>query len=543
MAITCSAAAVNADEWYSEDECVSEYQKVISDVMDDPMAISRGGLLRIARVLKFYKSPNPKVTLLCYSAAVGFNYWLAEHFSDLKQFVRGGCRVARTYATAYQLCWDYRAQFKIDDAEEREASMQVCHMRNALRLLDLCKTNGGLFVKFAQHLAGQDRILPREFCSTLKTLQDKAAFSSLSEINTVFMEDLGTTFPSLFSEFSAEPVGSASIGQVHVARLRSTGEQVAVKIQHPSVKQDSAYDLAAFRMSLDLIAKKVPSFDVGWLADELEKHLHRELDFKMEAANAERTRRLLQKFGVTGVKVPKVYTELSSRRILVMEYCPGVRITDGEALEKMGIDPVEVVQRMWMLFATMIFKGGFVHADPHPGNILVEKTEHGWNLILLDHGIYEHVAQVHQLYFANLCYAMLRHDESALNSLAEQFGLPSHRVLYDLVRHPDRFTAEHLNVQTAKNVARAIREDVPRPLLLLLGLNEMLMANERALRPFFRPHQREGGLRSSPAVPVYLRHCAWFLRQPHMPSSWGILDFWYSDWLAWYLDVSYGRKP
>lgn len=218
----------------------------------------------------------------------------------------------------------------------------------------------------------------------------------------------------VFATFDLEPLGTASLAQVHRATLK-TGEEVAVKVQHPYVRGNSIVDMKTMEILCKMMSLVFPDFKMQWLVDESKKNLPIELDFLNEGHNAEKVR-LFVPFVVGSthlqknqnqsklyphsqvadmfknfkwLKVPRIFWELSSKRVLVMEYVKGGQVNDLEYIKQNSIDRFDVANKIGQLYSNMIFINGFVHSDPHPGNILVRKDTKGQTeVVLLDHGLY-----------------------------------------------------------------------------------------------------------------------------------------------------------
>ena len=201
----------------------------------------------------------------------------------------------------------------------------------------------------------------------------------------VIKEDIGSP-DELFDEFHDEPIGAASLAQVHKARLKD-GREVAVKVQHPRVKQHSFVDMKTMSVLVHIVAKVFPEFSFLWLAEETKKNLPLELDFINEGRNAERLARTFASF--TWLKIPAIEWKYSSPRILTMEYVEGGEVTDRKYMNQHKISCREISHRLGLLYSRMIFIEGNVHCDPHPGNILVKRMADGSpQIVLLDHGLY-----------------------------------------------------------------------------------------------------------------------------------------------------------
>jgi aarF domain-containing kinase len=199
-------------------------------------------------------------------------------------------------------------------AEHAKAKSE-CHLRSAKRLLKLCKENGGVFIKLGQHLSALVYLLPVEYCNTLKELQDQCPPSSIESLNDLFLSDANQSLESLFSSFDPNPVGVASLAQVHRAVLRETGQEVAVKIQHPALDDYTAVDVKTVTASVKWVKRMFPDFEFDWLADEMQNSLPKETDFTHEAENANKVRELFSSKKV--LKIPRIYR--AQRRILIME--------------------------------------------------------------------------------------------------------------------------------------------------------------------------------------------------------------------------------
>lgn len=213
-------------------------------------------------------------------------------------------------------------------------SLQV-HLRSARRLCELCCANRGTFIKVGQHLGALDYLLPEEYTSTLKVLHSQAPQSSMHEVRQVIREDLGKEIHDLFVSFDDTPLGAASLAQVHKAVLRD-GRTVAVKVQHPKVQSQSSKDILLMEVLVLAVKQLFPEFEFMWLVDEAKKNLPLELDFLNEGRNAEKVAQMLKDFDF--LKVPRIYWELSTKRVLLMEFVDGGQVNDRDYMERNKID-------------------------------------------------------------------------------------------------------------------------------------------------------------------------------------------------------------
>ncbi len=261
------------------------------------------------------------------------------------------------------------------------ASLVRQHRRSAEAAYTMATRLEGLPIKVCQFLGSRADILPDEYVEVLSRLQDKVPPRPADLMRAVVERELGCPIDEVFAEFDDVPIASASLAQVHRARLHD-GRDVAVKIQYPEIAELVATDIRNFAFLVAVLARIEPNFDFRVLVDEVTKLVPLELDFLNEASNAERMAVLLA--ARADVFVPPVVREHSTRRVLVSEFAPGVRVTDVAGIVAMGIDPKDVARRVSEIFTEMILVHGFFHGDPHPGNILVQP---GPRLVLLDFGL------------------------------------------------------------------------------------------------------------------------------------------------------------
>ncbi|XP_032200694.1 aarF domain-containing protein kinase 1 isoform X2 [Mustela erminea] len=267
-------------------------------------------------------------------AASGF-YLYSNKYLDPNDF--GAVRVGRAVATTAVISYDYLTSLRSVPygSEEYLQLRSKVHLRSARRLCELCCANRGTFIKVGQHLGALDYLLPEEYTSTLKVLHSQAPQSSMHEVRQVIREDLGKEIHDLFVSFDDTPLGAASLAQVHKAVLRD-GRTVAVKVQHPKVQSQSSKDILLMEVLVLAVKQLFPEFEFMWLVDEAKKNLPLELDFLNEGRNAEKVAQMLKDFDF--LKVPRIYWELSSKRVLLMEFVDGGQVNDRDYMERNKID-------------------------------------------------------------------------------------------------------------------------------------------------------------------------------------------------------------
>lgn len=309
---------------------------------------------------------------------------------------------------------------KTDHAEEWTAYLRACHKRCAERTLRVLERNGSIFIKLGQHLSSMNYLLPIEWCETFIPLQDRCPVSSYESIEQMFINDTGHPISSLFDGFEKEPIGAASLAQVHRAKLKETGIDVAVKVQHPALKEWVPLDLALTGMTFSVLKKFFPEYDLEWLSTEMKLSLPQELDFAVEGKNAMRTREHFQKLRNIPLIIPEVKWGLS--RILVMEYVAGHRTDDLDFIDSNGIDRDEVSAALAHIFNEMIFGDCALHCDPHGGNLAIRKSvgqrKPNFEIILYDHGLYREISKELRRDYAKLWLAVIDADERGMRKYA-----------------------------------------------------------------------------------------------------------------------------
>ena len=282
---------------------------------------------------------------------------------------------------------------------EGRAAREALSTERRIRLV--LQDLGPTFIKFGQILANRPDLVPVGLITELKELQDRVKPFSSDEARELLESELGRPLDEIFSEFEDRPIASASIAQVHRARLVD-GTSVAVKIRRPGIGRTIDSDLAILRMMAEALRRNLPEmarFDPTGLVKEFARSLRRELDFRYELYHLERFRRNLA--DEERLVVPGTYQDVCTSAVLVMDFIDGVRITDREAILAAGIDVGELVHVGVELTLRAIFEHRFFHADPHPGNFFVLPDG---RLCLLDFGIMGSIAEdrlEHLLTFLN----------------------------------------------------------------------------------------------------------------------------------------------
>lgn len=307
--------------------------------------------------------------------------------------------------------------FAKDQLKNRDGEILARHTREArirLALTDL----GPTFIKLGQLLSTRPDLIGKELAAELQQLQSNVPADPADVVVRMVEEELGQPIEELFQEFDPVPLASASVGQVHRARLRSR-EEVVVKVQHHGIERIVQEDLDVIS-TLAQLAERIPElarYRPVQTAAEMARTLRRELDFGREE-------RSLQQFNASfadnpSVRVPKPHTDFCTARILTMERLSGISLRDNTALLEQGYDPAQIARLGAELYLQMIFTQGFYHADPHPGNILVLPG----NVIgLLDFGMVGRIEERLREDIEEMLLAIVQRDVVMLTTLIKRVG-------------------------------------------------------------------------------------------------------------------------
>ncbi len=357
-----------------------------------------------------------------------------------------------------------------------ERLVERAHRRNARRVLAAIVALQGLFIKVGQLISVMANLLPDAFRKELETLQDSVPPRPFSEVEVRLREELGGRAPQeVFAEFDPNPVASASIGQVHVARLRS-GEKVAVKIQYPGIEAIVATDLRALRRIMKVVGRLLP--DWGWNAihAEVQKMVLAELDYRQEAeAMAEIAKNFA---GRSDVVIPRVIAEYSTARVLTTEWMDGIKVADITGIEAAGIDRNQAGRLCIEAYCKQIFVDGVYHADPHPGTLLLVPRGKGPpTLVFLDFGATARISPGMRKGIVSFLQGAVTRDVGRIVTAMKEMGFISrhadHEVFDRVIQHFYEHFRSHMRFQQFSTGTISAGLDLRGQIATLLDLRQL----------------------------------------------------------------------
>jgi ubiquinone biosynthesis protein len=367
-------------------------------------------------------------------------------------------------------------------------------LTNPRRLRMALEELGPTFVKFGQILSTRSDLLPPEYIEELKNLQDRVTPVSWERIQKVLESELGVPVDSIFSEIDHQSIAAASLAQVHLATFIN-GEDVAVKIQRPDIEAvintdlDIMHDLAQQAQKRTNLGSR---YELVEFVEEFATSLRGELDFRREARNADTFRENF--VNQPKLKVPMVYWEFTSKRVLILERIEGIKIDDIAALDAAGYDRHRIATISADFVLQEVLIDGFFHADPHPGNILILPGE---IIGLLDFGVMGRLDNKDRIDLARLFIAVVSFDIDGTVDQLQRMGIAGYHVdrrglFRDLRRLLMQFYGYPIYEISAAEVARGIEPiiydyqlRIPSDYWLLIKTTVVMQGVGLALDPQF----------------------------------------------------------
>lgn len=284
---------------------------------------------------------------------------------------------------------------------------------------------GPTFIKLGQILSNRPDLIPEKLIIELEKLQSEVPPFPGNIAKQIVEEQLPQPFDEVFAWFDEKSIASASIAQVHKAKLK-TGEIVAVKIQRPNIKKTIEVDIEIMLHLAELLEKHIAEFQSISpirIVEEFAETIKKEIDFNYETSYIERFKKMFE--NNRSIYVPKIFKQFSSKKILILEFIIGVKINNIEQLKAMGITPKEIAGKGTSLILKQIFDFGFFHADPHPGNILI-MPDH--RICFLDFGMMGSISQRYRNYLSDFMIAFVSNDVRKLVKILIQFSQTSTQI-------------------------------------------------------------------------------------------------------------------
>ncbi len=328
-------------------------------------------------------------------------------------------RIRKAYATALAVMWSYIWLLflkNIFGKKYYEKRILALHIRNAERVKKAILELKGLFIKIGQLLSILGNFLPEAFQKPLEELQDRIPARPFSEVQERIVRELGKTPGELFTRFDDTPLASASIGQAHRATLPD-GTEVVVKVQHANIEEIAAVDLRIIRKINGVVAWFFDIKGMDFLYSQVRKMIEEELDFTQEARSMQRIAESLK--DEPRFAIPEVYAPYSTQRTLTTTWHEGVKISNLARLDEWQIDKRDLATRLIRVYCRMVFRDGFYHADPHPGNILVKQDG---TIVLIDFGAVAELSKQMQEGIPRLIEAAVKNDSDAMIEAARSMG-------------------------------------------------------------------------------------------------------------------------
>ncbi len=370
-----------------------------------------------------FKNSNKKNSLLSglvASILAGYlGYSVSKKLKDLRRWlIIGKIRTIKVVIKLIPLHLALRKDRRDWVKSEGKGIDEEKYRKNAKKVLNTFISLGPVYIKLGQWLSSRADILPQPYMEELAKLQDQVPASSFENIKPIIEKDLGP-IAKKFDSIEHDALSGASLGQVYRGKVGN--QQVAIKVKRPGIEKIVEEDLKTLKKILPTALKFVDPnlrFTAKAMLSQFIETIHEEMNYTMESSNLKSIKENLKEYD--NVIVPSVFDDLSSENVLTMEYIPGIKITNVQALDEKGIDREKLVIDVHKIFFTMLLRDTIFHADPHPGNISV--TDDG-KLILYDYGMVGRLDNETRMRLVRLYLALLEKDPPRTVNAMEQLGM------------------------------------------------------------------------------------------------------------------------
>jgi len=412
------------------------------------------------------------------TATAGLFTWMLENDTETQV-----ARFLRSAVASVKVGLEFRKAIALSQPQQKEAVLKA-HELAAAQLLSVCRAHGGLYNKLGQFVASMSgsSALPAPY-TTLSACEDRAVPVPFDDAKRLIEAELQQPMNAIFAEFEEKSLAAASLAQVHRA-VTLNGEAVAVKVQYPNLQRQVEADIRTLRFLAWVLGRAFPGYGYEWLIPEFEASLRGELDFRREAENARRISNLFSEW--PEIHVPVVLDRLSGGRVLTMEWIDGVKLSDETGLADANLDASQCARILSQAFSAMIFEFGFVHCDPHAGNLLARRmpdtalkhsefapaSPPSWfnlllprqkpkiQLVLLDHGMYRELTPSFRSNYCRLWHSLLTRSHANGRAAAQALGVPAaeYDTLSLLLTHRPSGSRGAIGTNMSAEERQAIRE-------------------------------------------------------------------------------------
>lgn len=382
----------------------------------------------------------------------------------------------RSVRAVYVLLWIGLQYYRSD----RYENIEELHEIASEKLLDLLAKNKGLYIKQGQAIANQGAVFPAAYQRRFRNMYDGAPRDPWPEVDRVLRNNWGDDYETaVFEYFDHEPIASASIGQVHRAKLKKEQMEVAVKVQHPYIAKQINVDLAVYR-GMSWVYSRVFDLPLSFFVRYVSDQVLKEADFRIEAANSHRLELLLahdRAMAKLGVYVPVTYDAYTRKQVLVTEWIDGVSLGNKKAMEDAKLNIATTMHQYLSVFGRQMFEYGFVHSDPHPGNMLARFHHGKQQLVILDHGLYISLPPKFQSEYRELWKYIFCFDQRNISRISQEWGIESPDLLATMVLLRPPRDADLTKMRSSLELIRMFLGDesrFPRELLFVVRTMRMM---------------------------------------------------------------------
>lgn len=419
--------------------------------------------------------------------------------------------MARSVRAVYVFMWvayQYAQVLKTTDLAQ-------IHENASQRLLEMFMENKGLYIKLGQAIANQGNVFPLAYQKRFSLLYDKAPVDLWDTVDSVLKKNLGNNYESeIFDSIEHEPIASASIAQVHRGVLKESKTVVAVKIQHKSIENQITIDLLVYRF-VSKVYERVFDIPLSFFTKYVSEQINNETSFVNEMQNSNKLwNMIVNDSSLKGVNIylPKIYSEFTREQVLVSEWIDGVSLVDKQHLIDKGYDLLTIMKQYLSLFGKQIFKYGFIHSDPHPGNLIAKFDAAGnQQLVLLDHGLYITLPEKLRKEYCELWNSLFAFDREGIKNIGRAWGVSSLDLFASLILlRPITFTeTSERDERSIPNLLKGFLSDEKKFPLELLFLSRTMRMIQNLNKTFGSPVNRMNLLTQELVSALLLETTSW----------------------------------